>query len=295
MRYISPLRYPGGKARLAPYFRRLIDAQPRKPRHYAEPFAGGAGAGLALLMQGHVEHLHINDINPGIAALWQCVFQDTERFATAIESAEVSLQKWHEWRAIYRAGDQSNQFALGFATFFLNRTNRSGILEARPIGGLEQDGVWKIDARFNREGLASRVRALGKFSAAVTVSQQDALDFLVSLEHLADDAFVYVDPPYIEEGERLYLHAFGDSHGALAEYLEATDLPWVLTYDVHKNIRQALYTDSRCAIFEISHTAQKQHVGSEYMMFSESLAVPDLQVTPNRAGRFLTSASAATS
>lgn len=289
MRYISPLRYPGGKARLAPYFRRLIAAQPKGSRQYAEPFAGGAGAALALLVQGDVDRIHINDINPGIAAFWECVFTDTERFAKAIESADVTVDKWHTCRETYAAGEAADRFDLGFATFFLNRANRSGILEARPIGGLEQTGPWKIDARFNRIALAERVRALGQFEHAVTIYQKDALDFLKDLEPLGPDAFVYVDPPYIEEGERLYLHAFGRSHGTLAEYLATTSLPWVLTYDVHKDIRQSLYTELRCAIFEISHTAQKQHVGSEYMVFSEGLLVPDLQVTPNRAGRFLPS------
>ncbi|WP_394524910.1 DNA adenine methylase [Paenarthrobacter nicotinovorans] len=287
MRYISPLRYPGGKARLAPYFRRLIDAQPSRPRQYAEPFAGGAGAALALLTQGHVDRIHINDINPGIAAFWEGVFNDTEHFARAIETAEVSLEKWHEWRQIYAAGEDADRFDLGFATFFLNRANRSGILEARPIGGLDQTGTWKIDARFNKTALAERVRFLGQYSDAVTIHQKDALAFLNDLEPLGNDTFVYVDPPYIEEGERLYLHAFGASHGSLSAHLAATSLPWVLTYDVHKDIRQTLYSELRCAIFEISHTAQKQHVGSEYMLFSPDLAVPDLRVTPNRTGRFL--------
>lgn len=295
MRYISPLRYPGGKARLAPYFRRLISSQETRPRQYAEPFAGGAGAALSLLMEGDVDAVHINDINPGIAAFWECVFRENERFARAIESADVSLSTWHDCRETYAAGESSERFNLGFATFFLNRANRSGILEARPIGGLEQTGSWKIDARFNKSGLAQRVRALGRFSSAVSISQKDALEFLRDIEHFGSDAFVYVDPPYIEEGERLYLHAFGSSHGALADYLSSTTLPWVLTYDVHKDIRQSLYTEQRCAIFEISHTAQKQHVGSEYMVFSRDIQIPDLQVTPNRTGRFLTNAVAGAS
>uniref|UniRef100_UPI00404B41F4 DNA adenine methylase n=1 Tax=Brachybacterium sp. GPGPB12 TaxID=3023517 RepID=UPI00404B41F4 len=69
MRYLSPLRYPGGKARLAPYLARLITAQDPEPRQYAEPFAGGAGAALHLLHDGVVDRIHLNDLNPGIASI----------------------------------------------------------------------------------------------------------------------------------------------------------------------------------------------------------------------------------
>ena len=101
MRFLSPLRYPGGKGRLAPYIARLIAAQPARPTSYAEPFAGGAGAALRLLIDEHVQSIHINDLNPGIAAFWRCVFYDTERFARRIESAEVNLERWVDAREVY--------------------------------------------------------------------------------------------------------------------------------------------------------------------------------------------------
>lgn len=194
MRYISPLRYPGGKARLAPYIAQLIARQRPRPKAYAEAFAGGAGAALRLLVDNKVDHIYINDLDPGISALWRCIFEHTEQFAAAIETEEVSIDAWHRHSEIYRNPAGKSDIELGFSTFFLNRCNRSGILRARPIGGLDQTGKWKIDARFNRENLIGRIRHLGTYSSRVTLSEMDARHFISSLEPQSDDVLLYVDP-----------------------------------------------------------------------------------------------------
>lgn len=288
MRYISPLRYPGGKARLAPFFERVIRAQQHVPQQYAEPFAGGAGAALRLLVDRVSTTIHLNDLNVGIAAFWKAVFEEGEALARAVETADVTVDTWHAAHELYMDPKIVEGFELGFATFFLNRTNRSGILDARPIGGLEQTGNWKIDARFNRANLAERIRMLYSFRRSVKLYNLDALKFLEVIEPEGKDAFVYVDPPYIQQGDDLYMHAFdAEAHSALSLRLSMTTLPWVLTYDTHKRISDELYASHRCATFDISHTAQNQHVGSEYVLFSEALVVPDLQVTPNRTALLL--------
>jgi len=288
MRYLSPLRYPGGKAKLAPFFERVIRQQTVRPKHYAEPFAGGAGAALRLLVDGVVTSIHLNDINPGIASFWRCVFQEGERFARAIESAEVTLETWRSAQETYLDPETADSFDLGMATFFLNRTNRSGILTAGPIGGLEQTGNWKIDARFNKESLAARVRLLYSFRRSVSLYELDALDFLEEIEPLQTEALVYVDPPYIQQGDDLYMHAFDmDAHRQLSKQLTETSLPWVLTYDVDKKISDELYNEHRLATFDISHTAHVQHVGSEYVVFSPKLKLPDMQVTARAAATWI--------
>jgi DNA adenine methylase len=216
------------------------------------------------------------------------VFVHGERFAKAIETAEVSVDAWHRANATYLDPSTADEFELGYSTFFLNRTNRSGILTARPIGGLDQTGNWKIDARFNRPNLAERVRMLYSFRRSVEIYELDALEFMEKIETSGQDTFVYVDPPYIQQGDDLYMHAFdGDAHAALSIALGHSELPWVLTYDAHKRISEDLYALHRCAKFDISHTAQKQHIGSEFVLFSKHLNIPDLQVTPNRAALLL--------
>ncbi|WP_147681509.1 DNA adenine methylase [Actinomyces ruminicola] len=294
MRYLSPLRYPGGKARLAPFFARLITAQDPTPTQYAEPYAGGAGAALRLLSDGIVDQVHINDINAGIAAFWRTITTNdgADAFCELISTTSVTIDEWHRQRATYQAGEVDD-LALGFATFFLNRTNRSGILDARPIGGLDQTGDWKIDARFNKKNLTARVQAVAALGDRIGVTQMDGIDFLRTLEGYEEDVLIYADPPYIEQGNNLYLHAFdADGHKALANTLLRAPYPWLLTYDDKKVIWADLYGAERCARFNIAHTAAIQHIGRETIVYGPGLNVPGgLEITPGVYARWVDTAS----
>lgn len=272
-RYLSPLRYPGGKARLAPFVAKLISAQRPRPSVYAEPFAGGAGAALRLLVDEHVDEVWLNDLNPGIAALWRSVVERPFELSARVRSARVDLEAWHDARETYRALPPDD-VELGFATLFLNRCNRSGILDAGPIGGLAQTGAWKIDARFNHRALADRIDLLGGYRARIRVSELDAREFLrqIELDERRSSTLVYVDPPYLGQGDNLYLNKLtAHDHGELAAQLVGSDLKWFLTYDADPRIPGELYPDLPCVEFDIAHTAQNQHVGVEYAVFSANL------------------------
>lgn len=286
MRYLSPLRYPGGKARLAPYLSRLIRAQNPRPRQYAEPFAGGAGAALHLLRNDNVEGIHLNDLNPGIAAFWRASLDYPYHFCRLVETVPLTIDEWHRQADIYANPARYDDFELGFATFYLNRTNRSGILDARPIGGFQQLGRWKIDARFNREALCSRIQAIADLRDRIFVTEYDALDFLNGMQDIAKDVFVYVDPPYLVQGQGLYLHALDtQAHLELARLLASAEFPWLLTYDDDPRITSLLYDEVRCATFDISHTAHRQHVGTETVIYSANLAIPDLEIFKGHVAR----------
>lgn len=289
MRYLSPLRYPGGKARLAPYLQRLITAQTPRPTHYAEPFAGGAGAALKLLVDGIVEEIHLNDLNPGIAAFWRSITNHPDEFCKLIAETDVSLDQWRKQRDTYRAGNTGDDLPLGFATFFLNRTNRSGILHAGPIGGHDQKGKWKIDARYNKSGLITRVQHLAQYRRQIHITQMEGLDFLDSISGLGSEVFIYADPPYVVQGDGLYLHAFDEAaHVDLASKLADTHAPWMLTYDDDPRITDILYRNVRCARFPIAHTAHKQHIGTEAVIYSDTLQVPDVELTKGRTAEWVT-------
>ena len=285
-RFISPLRYPGGKAKLGPYFARVLSSQNATISTYAEPYAGGAGAGLYLLSEGYVDRLLINDLNPGIAAFWRAILGSAEKFIERLETEEVTMKSWHLHRETYLNPAGVDDFSLGFATFFLNRCNRSGILTARPIGGLDQAGKWKIDARFGRADLGSRIRRISAMAKSIVVTEQHAINFVKAVSRKVNPVMLYADPPYLANGEELYMseHSWAD-HSELASLLLKIRHPWILTYDLDERIRN-LYPSNRCLEYNISHTAQAQKVGREFMLFSRGLKIDDITVSSRRKGNW---------
>jgi DNA adenine methylase len=285
-RYLSPLRYPGGKAKLAAFVGELISAQKPRPSRYVEPFAGGGGVGLRLLFEERVDEIVLNDLNPGIAAFWRALFNDPAGMIELIQERPVTVDEWRLQRATYESRDAPD-LQLGFATLFLNRTNRSGILKARPIGGLDQTGNWKIDARYNADALADRVRLLSRYATRVTITEGDGVS-LVGSELRDPKSFVYADPPYLVQGDRLYLDAMtAADHQRLADILRAAPNRWLLTYDADARITSELYAGNRCAEFSMAHSAGPQRTGLEYAVFPDNLAVPSLASLGHGEARWL--------
>ena len=219
-----------------------------------------------------VQHLVINDIDPAVHSFWASVTSQAERFAALIADTPLDVDEWRRQKAIYRASDESDQLALGFAFFYLNRTNRSGILNAGPIGGVRQDGNYKIDARFNRDQLAERVAAIGALASRITVLGMDGM--AVVHRYACDPAaFVYIDPPYVEMGGSLYLNAFTHrDHADLAGKLDRQqDGNWVVTYDPSDFIRQ-LYRRHDVREYQLSYSAHRTGKASELLIASRPVA-----------------------
>lgn len=275
----SPLRYPGGKATLTGFFAEIIKELGIKNPRYVEPFAGGAGAALSLLREGLVDDIVINDIDGAVYSFWSSVVSRTEEFLELVESAPLTIDEWRRQREIYKLADESDPLALGFAFFYLNRTNRSGVLNAGVIGGLAQQGKYKIDARFNRVELASRIRAIGELRDQIHVTDRDGGEIV---RRYAEDpnAFLYIDPPYVDMGGALYLNAFNHrDHADLAEtVLSCETAHWVLTYDNSDFIRK-LYGSQFLSEYELVYSAHRPGKATELLVASPSVA----EVLHNRA------------
>jgi DNA adenine methylase len=274
--FLSPLRYPGGKGRLTKFIGQLLHDQNTTHHTYVEPFAGGAGAALQLLYGEYVERVVLNDLDRHIAAFWRCVFTRTAELIALTRSAVVTIDEWHLQRAVFET-EMDDDLAIGFATFFLNRTNRSGILSAGPIGGLEQTGTWLIDARWKADDLCRRIEILGRYRNRVTLHQDDGVNvtkhYLKRPGHL-----IYADPPYIHKGAGLYLDAMTwPDHVRLAKALcDAPQRSWLVTYDRDQRVPDLLFPGLRCIDFGIAHTAAAQHVGREFAVFSDGLRLVHL-------------------
>lgn len=288
----SPLRYPGGKTQLTEFLGAVIASQPNRPSTYVEPFAGGAGAACALLLRFDVDRIVLNDLNPGLAAFWRVIADGAEELVERVLSTRATLDEWHRQRSVYLAATRGSGTDVAFATFFLNRTNHSGILSARPIGGLKQDGKWKLDARWNPERLADRLRLLGTYASRIEVHELDALEFLRRMRG-RDDEFIYADPPYLDKGAELYLSDLTmEDHRAIAAELRAHHGRWMVTYDVDDRVLSDLYPDGAAATFELAHTAALQHVGQELVVFAPGMTVPGIESINKGRGTELRSAIA---
>ncbi|SBT65135.1 DNA adenine methylase [Micromonospora sediminicola] len=268
----SPLRYPGGKAALAGLFKELIGRLGADSARYVEPYAGGAGAGIALLKRDVVQELVINDIDPAVYCFWIAVTSKPHDFAAKICDTPLNVEEWRKQKQIYRDADETDPLSLGFAFFYLNRTNRSGILHAGPIGGVHQNGNYKIDARFNRDQLAERVAIIGGLASRITVFGRDGMSIVK--EFVEDGStFIYVDPPYVEMGGSLYLNAFTHrDHSDLAQVLNGNpDGNWVVTYDPSDLVRQ-LYKDCHVREYQLSYSAHRAGRARELFIASRPMA-----------------------
>lgn len=271
----SPLRYPGGKAKLSAYFKEIYKQNCLFDGVYFEPYAGGAGVALSLLFNQYVSKIIINDFDYAIYALWYSIINETERLIELIDTTKIDIPTWLRMRRINRT-EKKNIVMLGFSTLFLNRTNRSGIIDAGVIGGLSQDGKWKIDARFNREEIISRIIQISRFRKDIEVYNLDAIELLKTHKLIHEKkTFVYLDPPYYIKGKDLYLNYYNSSdHKNVLNCLEMSNLEnWMVTYDNVEFIRR-LYKKYRQQEYSLNYCAAKYQKGSEIAIYSSNLSIP---------------------
>ncbi len=278
MRTITPLRYPGGKAALAPVLASLLQANNISRPTIAEPYAGAAGASLELLFAEQAKSIIINDLDYRIFSFWWAALKRTHEFIDRIRSVPLTIPEWKRQRHIYRNPRENSRFAVGFATFYLNRTNRSGILlNGGPIGGIKQTGIWTISARFTRSTLVDRIERISAYQDRIGISNLDAMVFLRRLGATPDSKslFIYLDPPYYKKGGGLYLSNYKPKdHEQIARQLEA--LPhkrWAMTYDDVPAIRRA-YADCYVKRFRLQYTANRRIRGAEILILPKTLVVP---------------------
>ena len=266
----SPLRYPGGKAKIAPLVQLLIKKTQLQNTTYVEPFAGGSGVALSLLMTEVVDQIVINDYDKAIYSVWRAIKEDSWNFIDLIRQTPVTIEEWQRQKNVYENQNNRYSLELAFATFFLNRTNRSGILNAGPIGGYDQTGNYLIDARFNRDSLIEKVKAIAEKRNQIFVYNKDIRSFLNIFLQRYNNAFIYLDPPYYQKGKKLYKNFFTDKdHCEIANLVRALDCSWMVTYDDIPEINE-LYRQHTCKKFDLSYSLAKKSVKSEVMFLSDA-------------------------
>jgi len=278
MNISSPLRYPGGKAAMAGLLSQIRRINGLGGRSIAEPYAGGAGASLTLLFLEETNEIFINDADRRIHDFWWSITNQVEPFLEKLSKSRASMAEWFRQREIYNAPGRRSRLDRGFATFYLNRCNRSGIIiNGGPIGGMEQTGKWKINARYNKPSLAERCQKISEYSNRIHISSEDGINFID--RYTDSSVFFFIDPPYYNKGAELYMNGLSDEyHRSLADKLrDNPQIPWVLTYDDCHEIRKLYRGWSKIKSFGLRYSAANKRVGREIMIVPEWMNLPKAQ------------------
>ncbi|MEX6494747.1 MULTISPECIES: DNA adenine methylase [Fusobacterium] len=278
MSAISPLRYPGGKAKFYNNIIKIFNDNNIEKPIYCEAFAGGAGLALLLLKNNIVDKLILNDIDKSIYCFWKSILEFNEEFCEMIKLVNIDLAEREIQKKIQKDKDildltkKSNILKVGFSTFFLNRVNRSGIIRAGVIGGIEQNGNYKMDCRFNKKNLIERIKEIKKYKKKIEFYNLDAIDFLKKVEK-KKKIFIFFDPPYFNKGKDLYTNFYNiDDHISLAKYISGLKQNWITTYDNTDEIKK-IYSDCQIKEFDILYSLEKKRRAKEILICKKNFII----------------------
>lgn len=277
--FYSPLRYPGGKNRLSAFLAKIC-MDNNIHSHYVEPYAGGSSVALFLLIEGYVSNITINDKDRSIYAFWYSVKNNSTELCNLIDRTELTIENWLKQKEIQKEKETCDLLTLGFSTLFLNRTNRSGIIKGGVIGGIKQEGDYKIDCRFNKEEIKQRIKLIAKYGESIEVYNDDAIDLIDKIQEQAEVAgtIFYFDPPYYLKADQLYMnHYMDEHHKGVSDKIKAIEnIHWIVSYDDNINIEK-LYLDLPTKKYSFNHSAGKSKSGKEIMFFSNRLKQPEVE------------------
>lgn len=241
---------------------------------YIEPFSGGCGLGIKLLLKGEAKKLVINDLDYSIYSFWYSILNHTEEFCELITNTPINIDEWHKQKDILFNYKNRSILELGFATFFLNRTNRSGILKAGPIGGYNQDGNYLIDCRFNKKDLIKKIKEITKYKNNIELYNLDAVDLILeNISNRNDTIFINFDPPYVSKGNELYVNFYTeDDHKKLAKIISNNleNKHWIITYDNHDLIKE-IYKEYTIVEFALRYSVQSKRIASELLIVNNTI------------------------
>lgn len=274
--FYSPLRYPGGKGKLSLFMEYMIDRLGHRGGTYIEPFAGGAGIAVELLLKNVVNRIVINDYDKGVWSFWKAILTETDRFVEQVRTVPLTINEWYRQHEICVNQNDKYSFELGFATFYMNRTNRSGIIKGGVIGGLKQAGHWTMDVRLNREELINRIQNIASRKKDIKLYNKDISSFITNYVPLYEDnAFIYFDPPYYKKGKQLYMNYFShEDHVRIESAIrQHINCDWIITYDDVKEIEE-IYKDYQLYLYDLNYSVSAKCKASELMVFRNEILPP---------------------
>ena len=240
----SPLRYPGGKSRVA----KLL--APYIPEHteYREIFFGGGGV---FFHKPKARRNWVNDLHPGLHALWKTLRDHFDVFEALCRAQDASdlratFQKWIDRDDLMKARGDDALMERAVQYYFINRTvwtgrvvydpaRRSRLYFSNPEG-------WG-----NLEKKLAHLRACSEKLQGVRITN---VPFEECLAEATPDTFLYADPPYYRDSldtacSKLYEGHFAiEAHTLLRDLLAASPAKAMISYDDRPEVRK-LYADKK--------------------------------------------------
>lgn len=285
----SPLRYPGGKSQLSKFVKNLVNINIDKNPIYCEPFMGGAGVAIDLLLKNEVDTLILNDYDPAIYSIWNAILTEPERLIDILQTIPLNIDEWKIQQSYYKQNKDifGYDFELGVSAFYLNRTNRSGIIMGGPIGGHNQESIYKLDCRFNKKDLIDKIRKISNQKNRIRLYNYDVVDLIskVLIKENQKYLFTFFDPPYYKQGQVLYRSSFDETkHQKLSETIKKLEnYKWIVTYDNAKEIRK-LYYNMQLYTYNLRYSAQRVRKEVEILFGSPTTKLESFdKVTLNRS------------
>lgn len=288
----SPLRYPGGKGKISKFMNHVLNVNGLNGT-YVEPFAGGAGIAINLLLADKIDSIIINDLDSSVYTFWKTVLSNCDELIDLIDAVPFDYydhaeslspgERYKFWVATkhnfeFYKGTHSTKEAYYF--FMLNRLNVSGIISGGPIGGEKQNGTYNISSRLNKKNLIRKILKISEQSERISVKNLEATQLLTqySMGKLCDtdNALLFVDPPYYKQGRALYNSYMTDTlHSMIAKsLLDNIQQNWILTYDTAPQIVELYpYSQIQKYRYKIQYSANKRGKFNEFMFISPNLNI----------------------
>ena len=262
---------------MASFMEYMIDQSGHRGGTYIEAFAGGAGVAIDLLLRDVVSLIVINDYDKGVWSFWKAILTETDRFVERLHTVPLTMDEWERQREICHVKKDKYSFELGFATFYMNRTNRSGIIKGGVIGGQEQSGKWRMDARFNRDELILRIKNIERHKATIKLYNKDINSFITNyIPKYEENAIAFFDPPYVRKGKQLYMNYFNlEDHMRIEEAIrEQVKCDWIITYDNAPELKY-IYKKHPLYLYDLNYSVFSKRKASELVIFSDNLKAPN--------------------
>jgi len=241
----SPLRYPGGKSRVAKLLAPFI---PPDHEEYREIFFGGGGL---FFHKPKAPRNWINDLHPGLYAFWKTLRDAYPAFAALCREQDASnlratFQKWIDRRDLMEARGDDALLERALQYYFINRTvwygrvvydpaRRSRLYFSNPEG-------WG-----NLEKKLAHLKACSEKLQGVHITN---LPFEACLADATPRTLIYADPPYYRDSldhacSKLYDGHFTiEQHVLLRDLLALSSARVMVSYDATGDIRK-LYRGNR--------------------------------------------------